>query len=73
YNRSEYQEETAEPITGIFKKRTDNAYSFGIGGFYNIQKYLKARLDYNYIKRDSNFEGYSFNENRAMFKVVYSP
>ena len=73
YNRSEYQEETVEPITGIFRKRTDNAYSAGVGVFYNIQKYLKARLDYNYIKRDSNFEGYSFNENRAMFKVVYSP
>lgn len=73
YENADYQKETAEPITGIFKKREDNAYSTGIGAFYNIQKYLKARFEYNYIKRDSNFEGYSFDENRVMFRIVYSP
>lgn len=73
YENADYQKETVEPITGIFKKREDNAYSAGIGAFYNIQKYLKARLEYNYIKRDSNFEGYSFDENRVMFRIVYSP
>lgn len=73
YNRSEYQEATVEPITGSFRKRTDNLYSAGIGVFYNVQKYLKARLDYNYITRRSNFETFSFDENRVMFKVVYSP
>lgn len=73
YERADYQEKTPEPITGILKKRTDNVYSTGIGTFYNIQKYLKLRLDYIYINRDSNFEGYSFDENKVMFKIVYSP
>ncbi|HQO64616.1 MAG TPA: outer membrane beta-barrel protein, partial [Syntrophorhabdus sp.] len=67
------QERTPEPFTGFFKERTDKVYSTGIGAFYDIQKYLKVRLDYNYINRDSNFENYSFGENRVMFKIVYSP
>jgi len=73
YDRADYQEKTIERYTGIFKERTDNVYSTGIGAFYDIQKYLKVRLDYNYINRDSNFEDFSFGENRVMFKIVYSP
>ncbi|HQG26467.1 MAG TPA: outer membrane beta-barrel protein [Syntrophorhabdus sp.] len=73
YDRADYQERTPEPFTGFFKERTDKVYSTGIGAFYDIQKYLKVRLDYNYINRDSNFENYSFGENRVMFKIVYSP
>ena len=73
YDRADYQEKTAEPFTGILKERIDNVYSTSIGAFYDIQKYLKVRLDYSYLKRDSNFEGFSFGENRVMFRIVYSP
>lgn len=55
------------------KRRSDDKWTFGLGVFYNIQKYLKTRLDYQYITRDSNFTTYSFNEHKVMFKVVFSP
>lgn len=73
YENADYQKETVEPLLGVFKRREDNIYRTGIGGFYNIQKYLKVRLEYSYIKRDSNFKGYSFDENMVMFRIVYSP
>ncbi len=72
YQQSEYTEDAFDPGTGIPGKRKDDIWTFGAGAFYNIQKWLKTRLDYNYITRDSNFNTYSFDEHRIMFKVVLS-
>ena len=72
YQQNDYTEDAPDPLTGSFGKRNDDIWTFGVGAFYNIQKYLKTRLDYQYITRDSNFNTYSFDESRIMFKVVLS-
>lgn len=72
YQQSDYTDDVAEPETGELHRRNDNIWTFRVGGFYNIQKYLKTRLDYEYIDRSSNFNTYSFNEHRVMFKIVLS-
>lgn len=72
YQQSDYTDDGRDPVTRVLGKRKDDRWTFRIGNFYNIQKYLKTRLDYEYITRDSNFNTYSFNEHRVMFKVVLS-
>jgi len=72
YQQNDYTNDAPDPLTGRLGKRQDDRWTFGAGAFYNIQKYLKTRLDYEYITRDSNFNTYSFDEHRIMFKVVLS-
>lgn len=72
YQQSDYTNDAREPETLELGKRKDDRWTFRVGGFYDIQKYLKTRLDYEYITRDSNFNTYSFDEHRVMFKIVLS-
>ncbi len=73
YRESEYLENLTEPVTGAHKKRSDEIYSCGAAAFYNIQKWLQARLEYQYRDDRSNFDQYSYTDNRIMFKIVLTP
>lgn len=70
FRENRYLDRRTDPITGVTKKRLDKTYSVGCGAFYNIQEWLQAALDYSYTDKDSNFEGYSFSENRVMFRIM---
>jgi polysaccharide biosynthesis protein VpsM len=72
YRRSDYLDFTVEPVTGLLSKRNDKVWTFGASGFYNFQKWLQARIEYQYITRNSNFPTFSFDEHRAIFRVVFS-
>ncbi len=73
YWLSDYLDDSTEPVTGISRKRTDKRWDVGAGVIYKIQKWLETRLEYQYINRNSNFETWSFDENRFMFKIVWTP
>ncbi|MCX5811381.1 MAG: outer membrane beta-barrel protein [Proteobacteria bacterium] len=69
YRQSDYLDAMKDNIENQMKKRTDKTWDFGVGAFYKIQKWLEARLDYQYTTKDSNFQAYQYNENKVMFKV----
>ena len=70
YRNGNYLDFLADPVTGQEKKRYDTTWTFGAAGFYNIQKWLQLRLEYQYMTRDSNFNLYSFTDNRIIFRIV---
>ena len=72
YQETNYLDYQTEPVTNVIKKRTDRIWGLGVGGVYNIQKWLQTRLEYSYLKRDSNFFLDSFDEHRIIFRIVLS-
>ena len=73
YQEREYLDNQTEPVTGQLKKRHDEIWSGGVAGFYNIQKWLQARLEYQYLDDKSNFDKYSYIDNRIIFKLIFAP
>jgi hypothetical protein len=73
YRSREYLDNLTEPVTGALKKRSDSTWGGGLAAFYNIQKWLQARLEYQYTDTRSNFDQYSYTDNRIMFKIVLTP
>jgi len=70
YRKGDYLDFLADPVTSQEKKRSDTTWTLGAAGFYNIQKYLQTRIEYQYITRDSNFNLYSFTDNRIIFRII---
>ena len=66
YNNNSYLNATLEPVTGLAKQREDNIISLGGGLSRPFTPYMKFRLDYHYLTRDSNFNTYSYNEHRFL-------
>lgn len=73
YRQNDYLDDRPDPVTGNLKKRLDKQWNLGGGLIYRIQKWLETRIEYEYITKDSNFSTYSFNENKVMFKIVFTP
>ncbi len=73
YQLSNYLDNYTEPVTNASKKRKDNRWELGGGMIYKMQKWLEVRLEYQYINKQSNFETYSFDENRVLFKIAWTP
>ncbi len=73
YRERDYVDDLTEPITNALKKRTDKIWTLGAAGFYNIQKWLQARIEYQYAEQNSNFDQYSYTEHRFIFRVVLTP
>jgi hypothetical protein len=70
YRNGNYLEFFPDPVTGQEKKRYDQTWTFGAAAFYNVQKWFQLRLEYQYIERNSNFNLYSFIDNRIIFRIV---
>jgi len=51
---------------GQFLKRLDNTLGTGFGLSRPVTRWLRARVDYAYLNRSSNFFGYSYNDNRVL-------
>jgi hypothetical protein len=72
YRERDYIDNLTEPVTGASKKRSDEIWTGGAGVFYNIQKWLQARLEYQYSDAKSNFDQYSYTDQRIIFKLILS-
>ncbi len=72
YREREYLDYLTEPVTGLLKKRSDEIWTGGVGAFYNIQKWLQMRLEYQYSDAHSNFDQYSYTDQRIIFKIILS-
>jgi hypothetical protein len=70
YRERDYLDNLTEPVTGTLKKRNDQIWTGGAAGFYNIQKWLQARLEYQYSDAKSNFNQYSYTDHRVIFKIM---
>ena len=70
YRERDYIDNLTEPLTGTLKKRSDQIWTGGAAGFYNIQKWLQARLEYQYSDAKSNFNQYSYIDHRIIFKIM---
>jgi hypothetical protein len=57
---------------GNFERRLDNIVGAGVGLSRPITRWLRARIDYNYINRGSNFFGFSYNDHRFLFGLATS-
>ena len=73
YRERDYTENLLDPGTGTLGKRTDKIWTSGVGGFYNIQKWLQVRLEYQYQDSNSNFSQYSYVDHRVSLRMVLSP
>jgi hypothetical protein len=57
---------------GQFLRRLDNIVGVGVGLNRLVTRWLRARLDYSYSNRASNFPGYSYNDNRVLIGLQTS-
>ncbi|HEY3277347.1 MAG TPA: outer membrane beta-barrel protein [Syntrophorhabdaceae bacterium] len=73
YRYNEYLDYNADPVTAQQKKRVDKRWDFGVGAIYRMNRWIEGRLEYQYITKNSNFETYSFDENRVMLKIIVTP
>ena len=73
YRYNTYLDYNADPVTGLMKKRIDKRWDLGLGAIYKMNRWLETRLEYTYITKNSNFETYSFDENRVMFRIIVTP
>jgi hypothetical protein len=55
---------------GRNKFRTDTIIGWGAGVFYDIQPWLRAGLDFVHIDRDSNFNLFSFKDDKVAATVT---
>jgi polysaccharide biosynthesis protein VpsM len=61
YQLNAYPRETTE--NAVTKNRKDNFWSVGTGITYDIKKWLSCGLDYEYKRRDSNFDNFDYKDN----------
>ena len=58
--------------SGQVLRRNDNVIGAGVGLSRPITRWLRARIDYNYVNRSSNFFGFSYNDHRFLFGLSTS-
>lgn len=57
---------TTDLITGQVKRREDNIFSLGGGISRPFTPWLRLRLDYQYVNKNSNFSGFSYSEHKML-------
>jgi hypothetical protein len=61
-----------DPRTNTTEKRLDYLYGGGIGVRYNLQQWIRFDANYDYQGRNSNFNGFDYDDNRLYFSVTLS-
>lgn len=69
YQLNDYINMIEESATDDKKHREDEYASIGAGLRYNIQDWLFLSLNWNYVDKDSDFNEYSYHENRFGIKI----
>jgi hypothetical protein len=72
YYNNRYVSIQPEGLLGILKRRIDNIYSAGCGLSVPLTKYFKAKVEYVYYNRGSNFYNINYNDHRVIFGVQAS-
>ena len=57
---------------GTFEHRTDFRYGFGLGVTYQIQRWLHVDANYDYTRRNSDFDQFDYADNRISVSVGVS-
>lgn len=71
YSNLDFSALSADAIDGggKLKRRNDDSFGFRINGVYNIQKWLKAEIDYSFSTKYSNFNSLEFTSNVLMLSI----
>jgi len=69
---NDYLNASLDGGTVQFFRRHDNLIGVFTGLSRPLTRWLRARIDYNYSNRSSNFSGYSYNDHRVLFGVSAS-
>jgi len=72
YMNNDYVSPSFDAGNGEFLDREDNIIGVGLGLSRPINRWLRARIDYFYSNRSSNFAGYTYNDHRLLFGVSTS-
>jgi hypothetical protein len=67
-----FNQAVLDPSTNRTEKRLDYLYGGGIGIRYDLQKWIRLDAGYDYQGRNSNFNGFSYDDNRVTFSVALS-
>lgn len=73
YRQAEYLDRLIEPVTNATRRRFDTEWNLSAAGIYDMQKWLKMKIEYRYSDRNSNFNLYSYTDHRVIFTVVVAP
>ncbi|MFZ2089577.1 MAG: outer membrane beta-barrel protein [Desulfobaccales bacterium] len=65
YTNNDYLSPSPD-ATGQFLTRHDDIVGIGVGMSRPLKKWLRARLAYSYVNRDSNFIGYGYNDHKVL-------
>jgi uncharacterized protein (PEP-CTERM system associated) len=60
-----------ETVGGETKFRDDWIYGAGAGIDYELFRWMRLGLQYNYEQRDSNFAAFDFTDHRGIFTVTF--
>jgi hypothetical protein len=67
-----YKVAEVNPSNGTLEKRLDYLYGVGIGIRYQPQKWLQLEANYQFERRNSNFNEFNYSDNRVFFTVALS-
>jgi len=67
-----YKVAEVNPGNGALEKRLDYLYGVGIGIRYQPLKWLQLEANYQFERRDSNFNDFNYSDNRVFFTVALS-
>jgi opacity protein-like surface antigen len=57
---------------GVLENRLDFLYGAGIGIQYQVQKWIRLDVRYDFSRRDSNFSEFDYTDNLVSFTVTLS-
>jgi hypothetical protein len=67
-----YKVAEVNPSNGALEKRLDYLYGLGIGVRYQPLKWLHLEANYQFERRESNFNEFNYSDNRVFFTVGLS-
>ena len=67
-----YRESALNTSNGSVEKRLDYIFGGGLGVRYQILRWIRLEVTYEFQRRDSNFSDFSYSDNRAFFTVTLS-
>lgn len=71
FQNQDYSEKVADTKNsgGSLKQRSDNGFNLDLAASYQIQKTLRAELEYRFNKNDSNFNELDFEKNSVFMTL----
>ena len=67
-----YNQATLNTDNNTTEKRQDTIYGGGLGIRYEVQKWIRFEVNYEYTGRNSNFSTFNYDDNRVWFTITFS-